>query len=76
MEGQRAGSELGMDLSADEIEREENTDLHVENMLSEAERLNEDALGYPLNFMFTLYYESTLASTAEELMSNEQEEIL
>lgn len=76
MEGSGAGSELGMDLSADEIEREENADLHAEDMLSEAERLNEESLGYPLNFMFTLYYESTLASTTEELMSNEQEEIL
>lgn len=70
------GSELGMDLSADKIEREENDDLYAEDMLPEANRLNEDALGYPLNFMFTLYYESSFASTAEELMSNKQEEIL
>lgn len=65
-----------MDLSADEIEREENNGLHAADMLLEAERLNEDALGYPLNFMFTLYYESSFASTADELMSNKQEEIL
>lgn len=76
MEGPGHGSELGMDLSADEIEREENNGLHAADMLLEAERLNEDALGYPLNFMFTLYYESSFASTAEELMSNKQEEIL
>lgn len=65
-----------MDLSADGIEREENADLHAENMLQEAEFLNEESLGYPLNFMFTLYYESTCVSTEEELMFNEQEEIL
>lgn len=76
MEGRGHGSELGMDLSADEIEREENNGLRAADMLLEAERLNEDALGYPLNFMFTLYYESSFASTAEELMSNKQEEIL
>lgn len=76
MEGSGHGSELGMDLSADEIERKENNGLHAADMLLEAERLNEDALGYPLNFMFTLYYESSFASTAEELMSNKQEEIL
>lgn len=76
MEESGAGSELGMDLSADRIEREENDDLHAEDILPEANRLNEDALGYPLNFMFTLYYESSFASTTEELMSNKQEEIL
>lgn len=76
MEGRGYGSELGMDLSADEIERDGNNSLHAADMLQEAERLNEDALGYPLNFMFTLYYESSFASSAEELMSNKQEEIL
>lgn len=76
MEGRGYGSELGMDLSADEIERDGNNGLHAADMLQEAERLNEDALGYPLNFMFTLYYESSFASSAEELMSNKQEEIL
>lgn len=49
-----------MNLSADEILREEErNEPKADNMLREAERLNEEGLGYPLNIMVSLYYESS-----------------
>jgi len=35
-------------------------DGHDDDMLGEAAWLNEQGLGYPLNMMYTLYYETTL----------------
>lgn len=44
----------------DEMPGEMQDGEHDDDMLGEAAWLNEQGLGYPLNMMYTLYYETTL----------------
>lgn len=49
----------GMENTADEILRAFPAGENASDMLAEAARLDELGLGYPLNMMCSLYYEST-----------------